>query len=264
MFEWLKQLFNRVTGSKPAKPRTPGGLLEPGNGVSSFHLWWQGVDGGLPLVEVAATFEVLHAPTANRLYFWALQTSFLDGSRSHGAAHIGMQWNPRHGSSKAVNWGGYADSGNVQSVLEGTVSSLPSRPNDPNTRDYPWKERVAYKLRISKAPRGWRGEVTDLSTGTVVHVRDLFAGGDRLGGFAVWAEIFAACDHPPTTVRWSGFEAKDSAGLVHTPQSVRLTFPSGGDCVNTDVVADGVGLLQMTNVQRTARDGAVVPVPGTG
>ena len=83
MFEWLKQLFGRVTGSTPAKkPGSPGGSVEPGNGVSSFHLWWQGVDGGLPLVEVAATFEVLHAPTANRLYFWALQASFLDGKRS--------------------------------------------------------------------------------------------------------------------------------------------------------------------------------------
>ncbi len=265
MFEWLKQLFGRVTGSTPAtKPGSPGGSVEPGNGVSSFHLWWQGVDGGLPLVEVAATFEVLHAPTANRLYFWALQTSFLDGKRSYGAAHIGLQWNPKHPASRAVNWGGYGDTGNVQSVLPGSPSPLPSKPNDPNTRDYPWKERVAYRLRISKAQQGWRGEITDLSTGVVQHIRDLYGGGDRLGGFAVWAEVFAACDHPSSTVRWSAFEARDSAGLVHRPQSVRLTFPTGGDCTNTEVVADGVGLLQLTNATRTARDGAVVPVPGTG
>src|ERR1700710_3128770 len=94
-------------------PATPP--VEPGNGVSSFHLWWQGLEGGAPLVEVAATLEVLRAPTANRLYFWALQASFLSSTGSHGAAHIGLQWNPRHPGSTAVNWGGYADVNNVQS-----------------------------------------------------------------------------------------------------------------------------------------------------
>ena len=94
------------------------------------------------------------------------------------------------------------------------------------------------------------------------HIRDLYAGGDRLGGFVVWAEVFAACDDPSTTVRWSGFEATDTSGAVHRPNSVRLSFPSGGDCPNTEVVADSVGLLQLTNAERTARPGSVLPVPG--
>ena len=132
------------------------------------------------------------------LYFWALQASFLDGGRSYGAAHIGLQWNPRHPSNAAVNWGGYADTGNVHSILKGSPSPLPSTPNDPNTRDYPWRPGVPYRLRISRVASGWRGEITDVSTGDVQHIRDLYAGGDRLGGFVVWAEVFAACDDPST------------------------------------------------------------------
>ena len=193
--------------------------------MSSFHLWWQGLEGGPPLVAVSATLEVLHQPLVSRLYFWALQASFLDARRSHGAAHIGLQWNPRHAGSTAVNWGGYADAGNVQSVLTGTPSALPSTPNDPNTRDYPWRQAVPYRLAISRAVEGWRGEITDRSSATTSVIRDLRAGGDRLGGFAVWAEVFAACDDPPTAVRWSGFEAVDDSGRVHRPESVAAHVP---------------------------------------
>ncbi len=41
-----------------------------------------------------------------------------------------------------------------------------------------------------------------------------------------------------------------------------MTFPAGGDCPNTDVVMSQMGLLQITNTVRTARDAAVLPVPG--
>ncbi len=268
MFAAVRRWFERVFGGRaaPAPATTPGatpaGKWEPGGGVSSFHLWWQGLEGASPLVEVGATIEVTRRPTADRLYFWALQASFLDGVRSYGAAHIGLQWNPRHPGFTAVNWGGYADTGNVQSVLKGSPSRLPSTPNDPNTRDYPWQERVRYRFRISKVDGGWRGEVTDLSSGATQVIRDLFAQGDRLSGFVVWAEVFAACDDPPSAVRWSDLEARDTAGQVHRPNSVRLSFPSGGDCANTEVAVDEVGLLQFTNANRSARNGAVLPVPG--
>jgi hypothetical protein len=232
--------------------------------VSSFHLWWQGLEGPAPMVEVSATLEVLQRPQSARLYFWALQASFLDGVRSRGAAHVGLQWNPRHAGSTAINWGGYGDTGNVQSVLRGTESPFPSTPDDPNTRDYPWLERVPYRFRISRGQRGWLGEVTDGATGTTQVIRELDAGGDRLGGFVVWSEVFAACDDPPASVRWSAFEAVDAQGAVHRPHSVRLSFPSGGDCPNTEVAVDDVGLVQLTNATRTARDGSVLPVPGTG
>jgi hypothetical protein len=250
---WLRQLFG--SSSSPTQS-------EPGHGVSSFHLWWQGIDGGAPLVEVAATIEVLRQPATDRLYFWALQTSFISDRGTHGAAHIGLQWNPRHPGNKAVNWGGYADVADVRSILDGTPSPLPSTPSDPNTRDYPWQEGVAYRLRVSRSASGWQGSITDLASGTTSVIRDLAAPGDRLGGFVVWAEIFAACNHPQTVVQWSDFEAVSAAGDVRRPASVRLTFPTGGDCVNTDVVMSQLGLLQITNTVRTARDAAVLPVPG--
>jgi hypothetical protein len=237
---------------------------EPGKGVSSFHLWWQGLEGPLPLVEVAATVTVLQRPTVERLYFWALQASFLSSDAVHGAAHLGLQWNPRHPGNTAVNWGGYGDVNEVQSILRGTRSVLPSTPDDPNTRDYPWQEGTPYRLRIFRADGGWRGEVTDVAMGESIVVRDLHAGGDRLGGFVVWAEVFAACTDPKTVVQWSGFTASTAEGEIRRPASVRVTFPTGGDCPNTDVVMSTGGLLQVTNVPRTARDQGVLPVPARG
>jgi len=242
---------------RPAPP-----TAEPAGGMSSFHLWWQGIDGGTPLTEVSATLEVLRQPDINRLYFWALQTSFISDAATHGAGHIGLQWNPRHPSNTAVNWGGYASVADVGSVLDGSDSPLPSTPADPNTRDFPWKEGVQYRLIVGRTGGGWRGSVLDLSSGDEFVVRDLYAPGDRLGSFAVWAEVFAACNDPQTVVQWSDFEARTADGDVRRPASVRLTFPSSGDCPNTDVVMSQFGLLQITNTVRTARDAAVLPVPG--
>jgi hypothetical protein len=257
VFDSIRRWLSQFVGSSPPTPPS-----EPSHGVSSFHLWWQGIDGGAPLVEVAATLEVLRQPATDRLYFWALQTSFISDRGTHGAAHIGLQWNPRHPGSKAVNWGGYADVADVRSILDGTPSPLPSTPADPNTRDYPWQEGVAYRFRVGRVDGGWRGTVTDLSSGVTAVVRHLAAPGDRLGGFVVWAEVFASCNDPQTVVQWSDFSAVTAAGDERRPASVRLTFPSGGDCPNTDVVMSQGGLLQITNTVRTARDAAVLPVPG--
>ena len=240
-------------------------MTEPRNGVSSFHLWWQGVEGSSPVVEAAAVLSVVKQPEADRLYFWAMQASFLDDRRSFGAGHIGLQWNPRHPQSQAVNWGGYADIADVQSVLTGTPSSLPSTPNDPNTRDYPWREGARYRVRIAKSDIGWRGEISDLDRGDTTLIRDLEAPGDRLGGFVVWSEVFAACDHPSAIVEWSDLSVTTADGELRRPASVRLTFPSDGDCPNTDVRLTARGIRQMTNTPRTARDGQVLPMPdGSG
>ncbi len=260
MLDGIRERLGRSLGGFRQRSVPP--LTEPVNGVTAFHLWWQGIDGGDPLVEVSATLSVLRQPTSDRLYFWALQASFLSGEAGNGAAHIGLQWNPRHPGNKAVNWGGYADVSDVRSILDGTPSPLPSTPSDPNTRDYPWREGVAYRLRISPGLSGWEGSITDLSTGETSVIRDLLASGDRLGGFVVWAEVFAACNHSQTVVQWSDFEARTASGDVRAPASVRLTFPTGGDCPNTDVVMSHTGLLQITNTVRTARDAAVLPVPG--
>jgi len=254
-------LLRRLFGGGGEVPEWPSS----GNRSSALHLWWHGVDAGAaPLVAAGATLEVLQRPSVERLYFWALQASFVDGRGTrHGAAHLGLQWNPNHPGNGAVNWGGYADTGDVGSVLAGSTSTLPSTPDDPNTRDYGWRESVAYRLRIERSSAGWRGKIIDLMSGDDVVVRDLYVGGDRLANLVVWSEVFASCNDPTVVVRWSGFEGYGADGSIIRPRSVGLTFPPDG-CPNTDTVADDVGFLQVTSTTRRAHDGDSLAVPRVG
>ena len=229
------------------------------NGASSFHLGWL-LDADEPVVEVAAVLEVVVPPAVDRLYFWALQASFRDAARDRGAGHVGLQWNRNHPRSRAVNWGGYSPDGRV---LAGSPSGLPSAPDDPNTRDYPWEPGRPYRLRIAPAsgpPGRWLGEVTDLTTGRPTVVRHLDAGGDRLASPTVWSEVFARCDHPSVTVRWSGLEAVGHSGRRLAPKGVVVSYEPGaaGGCDNTTVAADDRGITQVTNTRRTVPAGATI------
>jgi hypothetical protein len=213
-------------------------------------------------VEVAAVLEVLVAPAVDRLYFWALQVSFLDGTASRGAAHIGLQWNGRHPGHRAVNWGGYAAGGGL---LAGSPSTLPSAPDDPNTRDYPWEPGRPYRLRVSRqGPGTWRGEVTDVRSGRATVVRHLEAGGDHLAAPVVWSEVFARCEHPSVTVRWSGLEATTASGAVVVPRGLSVSYEAraAGGCDNTTVAADDHGVLQTTATERRVPPGATVDLHG--
>ncbi|MFP5369755.1 MAG: hypothetical protein ACLGI3_03280, partial [Actinomycetes bacterium] len=162
--------------------------------------------------------------------------------------------------SRAVNWGGYGSDGQV---LAGSTSTLPSAPDDPNTRDYPWEPGRRYRLRIAPAParRGpWLGEVTDLAIGRPTVIRHLDAGGDRLSSPMVWSEVFARCDHPSVTVRWSGLEAVGISGRRVAPKGLTVSYEPGraGGCDNTTVVADEHGVAQVTNSRRTVPAGASI------
>jgi hypothetical protein len=264
-------------GSRASEPaigagrraRTAPGLeVGPGyrharfGGCSSFHLWWGpvGRSSGEHLVEVAATLEVLVEPVVDPTYFWALQATFADDRRTYGGAHIGLQSYSRFPDRRAVNWGGYADPP-AGGVLAGTTPALPGFDDDPNTRAYPWSAGTPYRFRIFRGPVGWAGEVTDLASGRAVVLRELLADGDRLQSPVVWAEVFAPCESPGTTVRWSNLSAVTADGDTVRPDRVRLTFPDRGDCPNTDVTIDRAGVQQMTGVHRTARDGAVLALP---
>lgn len=248
---WSWRPPRRVRG----EPRSP-------NGASSFHLSWL-LPPGEPLVEVAAVLEVLAPPAVDRLYFWALQVSFLGGGADRGAAHVGLQWNRAHPRGRAVNWGGYRPGGGL---LAGTASPLPSAPGDPNTRDYPWEPGRPYRLRVSAAPGApgwWQGEVTDVASGEATVVRRLDAGGDALARPVVWSEVFARCDHPSVSVRWSGLEAVTAAGRRVAARGVAVNYQrrAEGGCDNTTVVADGDGVVQVTNAERAVAAGAVIRLP---
>ena len=174
-----------------------------------------------------------------------------------GAAHLGLQWNRRHPGFGAVNWGGYAGDG---SLLVGTDSPLPSTPADPNTRDYPWKPQRGYRLGVHRAGEGmWRGEVTDLTTGDTTAVRDLIAGAPFLGDPMVWSEVFARCDDPSVTARWSDFEVRTEAGDRFAPTALTVNYQSHADggCANTISVPDDQGgVLQITSTERLTPQGA--------
>jgi hypothetical protein len=233
------------------------GFPPSGNGASSFHLGWSLPGGAGHLVAARVTLEVVTPPVVDHLYFWALQVGF----PGVGAAHLGMQWNHRHPAFGAVNWGGYAAGG---SLLAGTDSPLPSTPTDPNTRDYPWEPGGAYRLGVHRVDEGaWRGEVTDLATGETATVRDLLAPSPFLGDPMVWSEVFARCDDPSVTVRWSDFEVVTERGERIAPTALAVNYQSHADggCANTtSVLHDRGAALQVTNTARTTPQGAALPL----
>jgi hypothetical protein len=231
------------------------GFPRSGNGASSFHLGWRLPPGAGHLVAASVTLEVVTPPVVDHLYFWALQVAFPGA----GAAHLGLQWNSRHPGFGAVNWGGYAADG---SLLAGTESSLPSTPADPNTRDYPWKPQRAYRLGVHRAGEGmWRGELTDLTTGEAVTARELFAASPFLGDPMVWSEVFARCDDPSVTARWSDFEVGTEAGDRFAPTALTVNYQSHADggCANTTAVPDDQrGVVQVTSNERTTPQGTAL------
>lgn len=218
-----------------------------------MHLWWR-----LPgrFEEVSATLEVVVPPTVPRLYFWALQVSFFDGAGMRGAAHLGLQFHPGHPGGTAVNWGGYRAPDDGGGELTGSDSSLPSALANPNTRNFAWQPRRPYRLRIHRvghsSPIRWRGEVGDVVTGEVTVVRDLVVPAQFLCQPLVWSEVFARCDHPSTTVRWSQLWARTPEGGEVAPSALRTSYQSRheGGCDNTTSLIDGDGVVQVTATPR--------------
>jgi hypothetical protein len=248
---WLRRVlatfFGMVPPPRPSKPTQ-----------SSFHLAWL-TPPGAPVVAVAATLEVEADPDVDSLYFWALQASFSDATGSFGGAHTGLQWNPRFPGSRAVNWGGYHDQRFGGAVLDGTGSALPSTPNDPNTRDYAWAAGRQYRFRISpgSTPGLWRASVTDLAAAETVVIREVECRGDRLTGMVMWSEVFADCDDPSVTVRWSDLAVERPDGTVEAVTAVETRYQaeSAGGCRNTNSFSEGVAFAQTTNTTRINRVG---------
>jgi hypothetical protein len=224
----------------------------------------------VPLIEVSATLEVLQLPAVRRLYFFALQVTFASERRLRGSAHLGLQWNPSFPESTAANWGGYGSGGTGHRLLTGSASPLPSSRSDDNTRDFAWKPGRRYRLRVAPSPESpadvhaWRGTITDLETGTESVIRDLFTEGAYLAAPMVWSEVFARCEQPSVSVRWSDLHAVTAAGDDIRPGRVRVNYQSrdDGGCDNTSVIVDELGVIQATSVERQIPQGALLPVPG--
>lgn len=235
--------------------RRDRGFPTSSNRASSFHLRW---DGAPPLLELSVTLEIVEVPRVRRLYFWALQASFAGLHGVTGGAHLGLQWHAIHPGGTAANFGGYDSSGRE---LEGSKSSLPSRPGNSNTRDYTWRAGQAYRLTISPAgPGWWSGEVTDLASGSLQQVRTLAGGGEHLLLPMVWSEVFARCDDPPVVVAWSDPNGTTLDGRAWRPSAATVTYQplEEGGCSNTDVTGDGVRLYQRTSVPRRTPHGSAL------
>ena len=246
-------LIGRLFGGLAARD---SGEPTSSNRASSFHLIW--TVPPTPLDEVSATFALLAEPSVSRLYFWALQVSFLEEGGNRGGAHLGLQWHPSYPAGRAVNWGGYGDVGE----LDGSTSTLPSTLGNVNTRDYLWETGVPYQFTISSPEAGrWRGTVTNLATGDATVVRDLYSKGTHLTGPMVWTEALCRCDDPPVTARWSAFRAI-SGGNEISIESIRVNYQSHtqGGCTNTTVRGDGEGLLQITGTEREVPTGRMIPL----
>lgn len=255
---WRSIRRRRPPGGRSGPVRDSGPPPSP-NGASSFHVWWD--MPGLPLASVSVTLEVLTPPSVNRLAFFALQASFFSEAGHEGGAHAGLQWNPRHPRSRAVNWGGYDRAG---AVLAGGPSPLPSAPNDPNTRDFLWTPGARYRFTIGPprpdGPGRWPAEVEGLDTGERLVIRELFCAGDHLRGPVVWSELFTRCDDPPVEVRWSRPGAAGLDGAVIRPDSGRVTYQAydAGGCTNTNVEADEIGVVQRSGCGRRTPGGAEI------
>jgi len=257
--------FWRRMRSAVAQRERVSGEPRSENGASSFHLVWE--IPPVPLIEVSATLEILQPPRVRRLYFWALQVTFVADRTPRGGAHVGLQWNPRHPGSTAANWGGYAPN-DIGGLLRGSASALPSAPADANTRDFAWETGRRYSLRVAPSPdsppevHAWRGTITDLESGRETVIRDLYTDGASLAAPMVWTESFARCEQPGVAARWSDLRAVDTAGQELRPARVRVNYQSrhDGGCDNTSVVADELGIVQATSVQRQVPQGALLPV----
>ncbi len=231
------------------------------NGASSLHLWWDLPE--IPLREVAVTLEILEPPQVSKLYFFALQASFIRRVEPFGGAHLGLQWNSRHPDSRAVNWGGYDDAG---TILTGTRSPLPSTPTDPNTRDFPWQPGRPYRLQIGPASGtdaglvAWPGTVTDLMTGERTLIRELHTGGDALRAPVMWMEVFADCDDPSVAIKWTDLVAVATDGTELRPHGCRVTYQryQDGGCTNTSAAATAGAFIQRTNTDRVTPPDAVL------
>ncbi len=238
-----------------------------------MHLMWQLPPDIGPVVAAWVTFELTEAPRVDQLYFWALQATFEDATGvDYGAAHTGLQWNPRHPKNGAANWGGYpSEHSNWKKNLPGSEPLLPGFKDDPNTRNYPWQPQTPYRLSISAAPettekhpRGWRASVRNLTTGDHTVLRDLWAEGDRLTDLCTWTEWFCSCDDPTVAVTWTGFRVMTEDGAEHEPTGVFLNHPSDGNCTNVGhrIITQQPELVieQRMNTVRELPHGTVVPI----
>lgn len=266
----VRRLLASASTTTSGPPERAHGPPTSSNGASSHHLFWR-LPTRDPVIEVAVTLEVIEAPSADRLYFWALQASFSDGSTMLGAAHLGLQHHPEYPGGGAANWGGYHDAASGRTgELPGSALRFPSTLRNPNTCDFAWRRETPYRLRIARVAEGWSGTITDLSTPTPepIVLRTLYCGGDELRAPMVWTECFADCDAPAAAVRWSDLAVRTRPGAEIPVDRVTVNYQkiTDGGCSTSDSMIepaapphrDTAAIVQRTGVRRSTPGGSEI------
>lgn len=253
-----------------------------GNGATSMHLWWDKPPPSRGAVRaVSVDLEVLKIPTANKLYFWALQGSFRNdsGSERSGGAHIGLQYHPSIPGNRGANWGGYDHDG---SILQGSRLAIPSSLGCKNTGDFAWEAGSKYRITIGPhvapgsggdAPGndddrgGWPGRILDLATGREVLLRRLYATGPVLEGAVMWSEVFGTCNDPSVCVRWSGMAYYFQDGSCAQPETVAVNYQTcncgSRECAKTNAFVEPTGgVCQQTSTKREVAQGTKLQLRG--
>jgi hypothetical protein len=93
-------------------------------------------------------------------------------------------------------------------------------------------------------------------------IRDLYAPGRFLADPVVWSEVFADCDDPTVSVRWTDLRATTVTGRLVAPEALSVTYQARneGGCDNTSVRLDAGGVVQDTNTSRGVPHGMVLPL----
>ena len=228
--------------------------------ASSFHLFWQ-----LPapartarLVEVSAVLEVVTASDCPGAVLLGVAGRFSRWPRESGEGGTPVC------SGTADTVGERRSIGAAMRLLGLAGRCCPARcPPFPVSKTIPIRWSIAGHLGCrtgfgSIAPPtppergGPRSPTWRLDRPTVI--RDLWSGHARrpgllsralskaraqadavaeeagfLTGPMVWSEIFAECDAPSVTVRWSEFQAVDETGAVWRPDAVSVNYQPGRD-----------------------------------
>lgn len=254
MRDWVRNL------TSPGVRERVSGAPASANGASSFHLWWD-LPYGERLTAASVTLNVTRRPDLDRLVFFAMQVGFI--KPGGGAAHIGLQHNPRYPSQSAVNWGGYDPS---DEIIEGTEPLLPSTGGDEGTRDFLWEGDHPYQLSVERASDEdatvhlWRGTVTDLRTGYRTVIRDLKSESKYLRAPVVWVESFAPCDAPRSEAAWSSPSVTTERGETKVISRMRADYQphAAGGCTNTNSIVEGISFVQRTGQLRTTKPGTTL------
>ena len=88
-------------------------------------------------------------------------------------------------------------------------------------------------------------------------VRELDIPATSLSSPIVWSEVFADCDHPGVSVRWSDAEVVTRSGGRMAIRSAIANYQSrrDGGCDNTSSVVEGDAFVQRTSTTRVTAPG---------